>query len=263
MATVRPIPTSYYYSGQGRLGIGSRNPTTGELYDLLFVGNVTSLSIDIATTKFEHKEAMTGQRLIDLTIIQEKNATFKFTAESLALDLLSTGLYGSKSSVVSGTVTAEVHLARRGYAIPLAHPGVSAVTISTVAAPVTPLVEGVDYTVDEGFGTVYINSLSTVVNADPGENVNVSYSYGTYDKLEAFTQGTPPERFLRFEGLNTVNGDLRLLDIPRASFDPLTGLEFINEELGAGEFNGTLLPDLTVTQAGVSQYFRERRKYAV
>lgn len=85
MASVRPIPESYYYSGQGRLAIGDRNESTGALSNLVFVGNVTSLTIDIATTKFEHKESMSGGRLIDLTIIQEKNATFKFSSESLDL----------------------------------------------------------------------------------------------------------------------------------------------------------------------------------
>ena len=253
MATVRPIPESYYYSGQGRLGIGTRNATTGALYDLIFVGNVTSLAIDIGVTKFEHKESMSGQRAIDRTVIQEKNVTFKFTAESLTLALLADGLYGSKANVALGTVAAESHIANPGKAIPLAHPNVSAVVI-------TGLVEGTDYTVDEGFGTVYISPTTVAVTVD--EVISIAYSYGTYDKLEAFTQATPPERFLRFEGLNTLNGDLRLIDVPRAGFDPLTGLEFINEEFGQGEFAGNILPDLTITTTGLSQYFRERRVIA-
>lgn len=258
MASVRPIPQSYYYSGQGRLGIGSRNTITGELYDMLFVGNVTSLAVDIAVKKFEHKESMSGQRSIDTTVIQEKNATFKFTSESLSLASLSVGLYGLSGAVTGAAVLNEVHLARRGYAIPLLHPNVSAVSIETVTGP-TPLVEGTDYTVDEGFGTIYISATSLVVNADPGETVNIDYTFGAHDKIEAFTQGTPPERFLRFEGLNTINGDLRIIDIYRAAFDPLTGLEYINEELGKGDFAGNILPDLTVVNPLLSQFFRERR----
>lgn len=258
MASTRPTPESYYYSGQGRLGIGSRNATTGEAYDMIFVGNVTSLTIDIATTKFEHKESMTGNRSIDLTVIQEKNATFKFTAESLKLDMLAAGLYGESGAVAGGSVSGEIHLARRGYAIPLDHPNISGLTITTVAGS-TPLVEDTDYIYDAGFGTIYISAESTVVDPDPGENVSISYTYGNYDKIEAFTTGTPPERFLRFEGLNTVNGDLRMIDIYRGAFDPLTGLEFLNEELGSGEFNGNILADTTKTGTGISQFFRERR----
>ena len=261
MASTRPIPSSYYYSGQGRLGIGERNSVTGEAYNMIFVGNVTSLTIDIATQKFEHKESMSGNRSIDLTIIQEKNATFKFTAESLVLDLLAQGLYGSQASVAGASVTNEVHRARRGYMIPLLHPNISGLTMTTVAGA-TPLVEDVDFTYDAGFGTVYILATSPVVDPGEGENININYTYGGYDKLEAFTTGTPPERFLRFEGLNTVNGDLRLIDIFRGAFDPLTGLEFINEELGSGEFNGSILTDTTKVAVGASQFFTERRIYA-
>lgn len=128
----------------------------------------------------------------------------------------------------------------------------------TKTAGSVALVEGVDFAIDEGFGTVYILATSTVITADDTP-VTVDYDHLGHDKIEAFTTGTPPERFLRFEGLNTVNGDLRMIDIPRAAFDPLTGLEFINQELGAGEFNGNILPDLTIVGSGLSQYFRERR----
>ncbi len=105
MAQIRPVPTSYYYSGQGRLGIGDRDPVTGAFDSVVYVGNVTSLAADIAVQKFEHKESMSGDRGTDLTVVQEKNATFKFTAESLKLDLLAIGLYGASSSVTGGTVT--------------------------------------------------------------------------------------------------------------------------------------------------------------
>lgn len=261
MATVRPIPESYYYSGQGRLGIGDRDPVTGKLSGVIFVGNVTSLNIDISVDKFEHKESMSGNRAVDLTIIKEKKATFKFTAESLDLDLLASGLYGQTSAVVGATAAGEVHFAERGKVVPLLHQNVTSITTITTVTGTTALVEDTDYTIDLGFGTIYIDLGSTVVDV-LGEDIIITYVYGAYDRLEAFTTGTPPERYLRFEGLNTVNGDLRLLEVPRAAFDPLTGLQFINEELGNGEFGGSILPDVTITTTGLSQYFRERRVVA-
>lgn len=257
VTSVRPTPTSYYYSGQGRLGIGSRNATTGELYDLIFVGNVTSLSIDIAVKKFEHKESMTGNRSIDSTIIQEKNATFKFSSESLNLDLLATGLFGTKATVAGATATAEVHMARRGYAIPLLHPNITSITSIATVAGSTALVENTDYTVDMGFGTIYISPTTTVVDADPGETITITYVYGAHDSVQAFTQSTPTEKFLRFEGLNTRNGDIRLIDAFRCTLDPLTGMEFINEEFGKGDFSGNILQD--TLRASGQQYFLERR----
>lgn len=257
MPSVRPTPQSYYYSGQGRLGIGTRT-ADGAYQSLVFVGNVTSLTMNVATTKYEHKESMTGQRGIDLTIVQEKNATFSFNAESLTLDLLSLGLYGKSSSIAGAAVANEQHtVVSLGTAIPLMHPNVSDVSV-TPAGGGSALVEGTHYQVDEGFGTIY-----PMGDGIPLGSYTVTYNHGAFDQIDAFTNATPPERYLRFEGLNTVNGDLRLIEIPRAAFDPLTGLELINEELGAGEFNGNILPDLTIQTADKSQYFRERRVYAV
>lgn len=254
MAVSRPIPTSYYYSGQGRLGIGLRDSATGRFDELLFVGNVTSLSLDIATQKSEHKESMSGQRSVDNTLVQEKNATFKFTAESLILDLLSVGLYGESAVVTGGSVTGEQHRIKKGQAIPLRHPKVSSITITRSGSPVS---EAGNWDHDPDFGTIYILAgSSTFVD---GDIVSVSYTYAGYSRLEAFTQSTSPERYLRFEGLNTVDGSFRIIEIPRGQFDPLTGMEMINEEMGSGEFNGTMLPDLTITTAGRSQYFRELR----
>jgi hypothetical protein len=254
MAQSRPIPTSYYYSGQGRLGIGDRNSSTGQLDNVLFVGNVTSLTLDIAVQKFEHKESMSGSRGVDQTVIQERNATFKFTAESLKLELLTLGLYGTQSTVALGTVTGETHIVKKGYAIPLKHPKVSAIVLKKAG---TAINESTNYDYDAGFGTIYIKTAAA--DLTDGDAVTVDYSYAAYDKIESFTQGTAPEKFLRFEGLNTVDGTLRLIEIPRAAMDPLTGLEFINEEFGSGEFNGNILPDLTITGGGLSQYFREKR----
>ena len=178
--------------------------------------------------------------------------------QSGSLSLLADGLYGSNAGVTGATVAAEVHFAEPGKAFSLDHPNVTTLTSIATVDGSTALVENTDYTADLGFGTIYVDA-DTVVVAAEGEDVTIAYTYGAYDKLEAFTTGTPPERWLRFEGLNTVNGDLRIIDIYRGAFDPLTGLEFINEELGSGEFNGNCLPDTTVTAQGLSQYFRERR----
>lgn len=254
MGQIRPTPTSYYYSGQGRLGIGERNASTGQLDNVVFVGNVTSLTVDIAVQKFEHKESMTGTRGVDQTTIQERNATFKFTSESLNLDLLALGLYGTSSAVSGGSVVGETHIVKRGQAIPLRHPKVSAVVVKKAGTAVT---EATNYDYDADFGTVYVKAAAaTLID---GDAVTVDYTYAAHNKIEAFTTGVSPERYLRFEGLNTVDGTYRLVEIPRASLDPLTGLEYINEEFGSGEFAGSILPDLTIVGGGASQYLREKR----
>lgn len=249
----RPTPDSYYYSGQGRLGFGDRDPNTGAYANITFVGNVTSLQIDLVNEKFEHKESMTGNRAIDLTVAKEKKPTFKFTAESLLKSLLAVGLYGTTATTAAGVVSNETHTVELGKAIRLRHPNVYSVVVTHVTGP-TVMVLNTDYYLDGEFGTIYPIDSASVTEGDDWE---VDYNYAAYDRVDAFMTGTPPEKYVCFEGLNTVNGDLRLIEIPRAAFDPLTGLEFINDELGSGEFSGNILADSFIVSG--SQFFIEKR----
>jgi hypothetical protein len=250
----RPTPESYYYSGQGRLAFGDRDPDTGAYSNVTFVGNVTSLTVDLAVDKFEHKESMTGNRSIDLTVIKEKKPTFKFTAESLNKDILAFGLFGAATTTVAGDIIGELATVALGKAVALKHVNVYDVVVTHL--PSTVLVLGTDYYLDGEFGTVYPIDSAGVTEADEW---SIDYSFIAYDRVDAFLTGTPPEKYVRFEGLNTVTGDLRLIEIPRAAFDPLTGLEFINDELGSGEFSGNILADPFILAAGASQYFTEKR----
>lgn len=256
----RPIPQSYYYSGQGRLGIGDRDPTTGAYSNVIFPGNVTSLTLDIATEKTEHKESMSGLRSVDRTLITSQTSTFAFTAESLEKRLMAVGLFGSAVEIAAGTVAAEAHVVGEvGSAIPLQHPNVDEVEITVIpqgGGAGTP-VPDTEFMVDPGFGTIYPKPGSTALVK--GATINVAYEYGKRSNIEAFLSATPPERYLRFEGLNTDNGDLCIIEIPRAAFDPVTNRELINEEFGSAEFAGSILLDPTITAAGVSKFFREKR----
>jgi len=253
MAT-RAIPQSYYYSGQGRLLVGDRNPTTGEVSNFIHVGNVTALSIDITIDKFEHKESQSGNRSIDLTIIKEKKATIKFTAESLSFNNLALGLYGEHATVTGDDVEDEPHKYTAGGVVALLHPNVSAVVVKTGAnVGAATVVNNTEYTVDAEFGTITPKAGTT---AFTGANVYVTYTYGDYKLLDAFTKAFPDEKCFRFEGLNTVNGDAVLTIAPRVALDPLTGFQLINEELGSAEFNGNILQDTFIAEG--SQFFTQR-----
>lgn len=115
---------------------------------------------------------------------------------------------------------------------------------------------GTDYTVDARNGTLaFPASGSTLVD---GDDLLVDYTYGAYTNLEAFTQAVSPERWLRFEGLNTVDDSSVIIDLYRAQFDPLTGYGLINEDIAAIDMAGSLLADPFITGVGVSKFFRER-----
>jgi hypothetical protein len=246
----RPIPTSYYYSGQGRLMIGERSDS-GQGLNFIAVGNVTSLTIDLAVTKFEHKENMSGLRTIDATIITEQKATIKFSTESLSLDNLALGMFGTKGTTTSTVVTNESHVYTAGGAICLKYPKVTAVTVTK---GVTACVLNTDYQIDADFGTIYVIPASVVIS--DGDTLEIDYTSGVHDKVDALTSGVAPERFLRFEGLNSYDGSLVLVNLPRVALDPITGLEYINENFGKADFTGNILLDSTISVG--SQFFTQR-----
>jgi hypothetical protein len=74
--------------------------------------------------------------------------------------------------------------------------------------------------------------------------------------MEAFTSAASPERYLRFEGLNTVDNSRVIIDAYRAQFDPLTNYGLINDELAAVDMSGSLLADSFVVSG--SPFFRQR-----
>lgn len=246
-----------YYSGQGSLYIAERDTVTGKPKGFVALGNVPELTLDIEVTKFEHKESESGNRLLDLTIVKEKKGKFKFKLENLSLENLAMGLYGTSAAVVGASIVDEVVKAYKNTAtvtkkLALAHPDVSSVVVKHTSGTPTYILN-TDYTVDAKNGTISILSGSAIVEA---ADLKVSYTYAGYSNLEAFTSAASPERWLRFEGLNTVDNSRVVIDLYRAQFDPLTNFGLINEELGSVDMAGSLLADSF--QLSGSQFFRQR-----
>jgi len=256
--------SNYYYSGQGSLYIAERD-TAGKPKGFIPVGNVPELTLNIETTKLEHKESETGARLIDLTIVQEKKGTFEFTLENLSLDNLAMALWGTKATVAGGTVstTPEVLAIPKavvgGMRFPLVHPKVTAVVVKD-ATGTTPYDLNDDYTVDAVNGNIIITAGGAIATAAAGAvsvgiDIQVTYTYAGYVKVDAFTNAAAPERWLRFEGINTVDGSTVIVDLFKAQFDPMTGYGLINEELGSVKMAGAILAD--TLQATGSKFFRQ------
>jgi hypothetical protein len=247
-----------YYSGQGSLLVATRT-VAGAPQGFLAVGNVPELTIDIETSIFEHKESESGSRLTDLTIIKEKKGKFNFKLENLSLDNLALGLWGTKASVTGSTVTDEVvTVAAAGldqkYA--LAHPGVTSVVVKddVAGAPgTTTYVVDTDYTVDAVNGAITPLSTGAITAA---EVLHVAYTFASYTQMDAFMSSAAPERWLRFEGLNTVDDSKVVIDIFKAQFDPLTGYGLLNEDLASVDMKGTILADPLRTSG--SKFFRQR-----
>lgn len=252
--------TNTYYSGQGRLLVGKR-AASGEGYGLLGVGNCTGIEVAVAVEKYEHKESTSGLRAVDMTQIKSQTATIKFTAESLSLNNLAMGLYGEVVDVPGATVTDEAHtLTGEADMVPLKFPGVTAVSVAVgndagTAVDVTNTAGQFDkYEIDPKFGTLIIKDKASF---PASSKVFVSYTYGAAKRLDIFTNPVPEERFLRFEGMNTANGEFVLLNVPRVTFDPIPAYQLINEEIGSVEFTGNVLLDPTISAGSGSQFMTQ------
>lgn len=247
-----------YYSGQGIVYLADRD-ANGQPMGFVDIGNVPKLELSVEITKFEHKESRTGSRAVDLSIIQEKKGTFAMTMEQLGLENLVTAFWGTGTTRTSGSVAdgAGTSIQVKAYkgkrcAVP-GYAGLSSVVVKfgPAHAGATTAVLGTDYTLDAANGVI----IPTVLGAIDDEDIMwVSFSYAAQTMVDAFTQ-TSMEKYLRFEGLNTVDGKAVIVDIFKASLDPLSGYGLINEELGSVEITGSVLSDDLQTTG--SKFYRQ------
>ncbi|WP_127476556.1 hypothetical protein [Sulfurivermis fontis] len=231
---------SYYASFQGRVYLGNRD-ANGHPIDVRSPGNVADLSLSLKTDVIEHYESQSGQRAVDLRLVKQKSATIALTIEEFTKENLALALYGNYLDTTGGSVTAETVGGTSpvvGDRYFLAHPKVSALTIVDSAATPVTLTAGTHYTADEDFGAVQFLDITGLTPP-----FKASYTFGAVSEIGLFTQPLP-ERYLRFEGLNTAAGNAKvLIELYRVAFDPLKKLDIISNDLNKFELEGSLLAD--------------------
>ena len=231
---------SYYASFQGRVFLGKRD-IAGNPLEIRSPGNVAELKLSLKTDVIEHFESQTGQRALDHRMIKQKSATVMLTIEEFTKENLALALYGNHVLTTGSTVTDEplgtVAIGDRYF---LAHPKVSSLIVKDSAAVPATLAEGTDYTADVDFGALqFLNSAGFT------PPFKASYAFGAITEIGIFTQPLP-ERFLRLEGLNTAQGNSKVLvELYRVAFDPLKEISFISDEYNKFELEGSLLADST------------------
>lgn len=228
-----------YFSGQGQVYVATGYTSGTNATGFRDLGNVPALRLTLETDTLEHKESRTGQRLTDLRLTRERRAGVTMTLESFSKANLMMLLFGTTDSAIAGTATAEAFpTVVVGDKVALVHPLVNAVTTITNAAGSTPLVLGTDYSIDKTGGIVTI--LSTAITAQP---YKATYTYFAEDIVPMF-ESAPVERFVRFSGMNTANADKPVVvELYRVVFDPVSGLDLINDEFGQFELVGSVLYD--------------------
>jgi hypothetical protein len=238
---------STYASFQGRVYLGKRD-SSGNPTDVRSPGNVAELKLSLKTDVLEHYESQSGQRTLDHRMVKQKSATVNLTIEEFTKENLALALYGNFVVGTPGTVTNEP----LGGATPivgeryfLAHPKVASLVIQDSSATPATLVEGLDYTADVDFGAIQFLRLDdggtpAVPYAAP---LKASYAFGVTTGIGIFTQPLP-ERYLRLEGINTADGNARVLvELYRVAFDPLKEMSLISNEYNKFEMEGSLLAD--------------------
>ena len=225
--------------------------------------------------QLEYMDAL-GQRTVIVFTAWKRNpafakGTFEFTVENLSMDNLAMGMWGEKQAIAGATVATgtpeELKVGKfiAGAVYALNHPKVSTVVVKDSTGtttyvqynPANPSVPG-DYILDAINGTIepVVGGAIATATASSGVTLKVSYTYAAHDKVDAFTKAAAPERWLRFQGINTIDDSRVIVDLFRAQFDPMTDYGLINEELGSVKLNGTLLAD--ATRLTGSKFFSQR-----
>lgn len=231
---------STYASFQGRVYLGKRDES-GNPIEVRSPGNVADLKLSLKTDVLEHFESQSGQRTLDHRMVKQKSATVNLTIEEFTRENLALALYGNYVIGTPGTVTDEA----LGGAAPLtgeryflAHPKVASLVLVDSAATPATLTLGTHYTADVDFGAVQF--LDTAGFTAP---FKASYSFGVATEIGIFTQALP-ERYLRMEGVNTADGNAKVLvELYRVAFDPLKEISFISNDYNKFEMEGSLLAD--------------------
>ncbi|WP_240127024.1 hypothetical protein [Thermomonas alba] len=232
-----------YFSGQGRVYIGARD-ALGNPQGLAYVGNVPELKVSLSVETLEHQESVSGQRLTDLQLIKTKKGEFACTLEELIATNLALALYGATTAQTPGTVTAEAlpNPVIAGHIYPLAHQNVSAVQIQDSDSPPKPL-PAAQYQVHAKHGSLTI--LDATTGGPYVEPFTVDYAYGAAQSTAMFTRPLP-ERWIRFEGLNTADANREVvIDLYRVAINPAKELSIITDELLKFELSGQVLADLS------------------
>jgi len=230
-----------YFSGQGRVYIGARD-SDGYPQGLTYVGNVPELKLSLSVETLEHKESTSGQRLTDLQIITAKKGEFSCTLEDFVAANLELVLYGTTTSTTSGTVTDETlpNPVTVGSLYLLAHQNVSSVVVKDSSATPKTL-PATQYTVNAKHGSIVINDKTT--GGPYTEPLKVDYSYGESSAVAMF-KSQLPERWVRFEGLNTADGNREVvIDLYRVAINPTRELSMITDDIMRFELSGQVLAD--------------------
>lgn len=178
---------------------------------------------------------------------------FGYTFHDFDTENFARGLRADSETIAGGTATDETLVAYKGGYTPAAK-------IITAITTVEPAGGGTAFTVDDDYelrdGQLYIPSTSSITDPVAGAaNVQVTYTYVAQKKVQALINSNKQYEVI-FMGLNEAQSGKRCRVVcHKVSGGVLKEMALIGEDFGAGDVEGALLADTTITAADESQYF--------
>jgi hypothetical protein len=249
---------SNLFSLQGKISTAIRNTVTGLPGPFTWLGNVSVANMALETDKSDKNESFSGNRLLYGSLQRSKSARVSMTLDELLPEGFALGLYGTQVDTAGANVADEVmpNPVAVGDQVQLDNPFVSAVVVTDSAASPATLIAGTDYVVHPIGGRIEILGLGAYT-----QPFHVAYTYAARNALVMFENVTPPERWVLFEGINTLTGRNVKIELYRMQFDPVSDFGLINDDFGGLQLEAQALYDpLNAADAalgGFGRYLQE------
>ena len=245
------MATTYFARGQGYLRIADRD-ATGRISGWSELGDADVFQLTSSQENLVFRESQSGARAKVIDTVTSTDFNVAMTLRSFDTANLKRALYGSLASGTGASVTAELHDAYHNSSIFLKHPGVSAVVVTKL--PSTVLVLNTDYTVDAATGRIDFLAGSTQITAGTAHEIDVDYTFATYDGRVQGLGVAAPNVMLRAD-LTDSSGKKLIATLWNVRLSTPASIDLIGTEVGALQLTGGLQAAPEITTAGLSQFF--------
>ncbi|MFH2504045.1 leucine-rich repeat protein [Klebsiella indica] len=226
--------TSPYYYGQGRLYL-SKLKADGTPENLLWLGDCSGLTLNIASEVTVKKTSRGGRRLDAGLSVTDTTASLSFTLYEHSQENLACALWGKSESSIAAFIAGQPlpDGMKPGQRFIICNASVWDVYIPGLEA-------GTDYKVDYLFGAIEFITA-------PPDGLTVSY-YHSRNAHVTLLSTLPDDLYLRYEGSNLASPEqLVMLDIYRVKLSPVDVFSLINNDssVSSVSINARVLPDLS------------------
>ncbi len=223
-----------YYYGQGRLYL-SKIKTDGMPVNLLWLGDCSDLTLNIASEIKVKKTSLGGRRLDAGLSVTDTTASLAFTLYEHSQENLARALWGNSTSSISGYISGQVipDDIKPGERFIICDASIWDVTIPG-------LISGTDFKVDPFFGAIEFIT-------QPPAGLTVSYYHSRCAQVTLLST-IPDDLYLRYEGINNASPEMLVtLDVYRVRLSPVDVFNLINNDssISSIPINARIMPDLS------------------